>query len=109
MKNLGGFLSKLYQYNPDNWKMNVECEAGDSIARPSPYDVFGFIPDDSWFTDKGYIQVHLKQAILINSYKIHSERKRENLAHLKNWAFRGSNDGINWDVIHSETNYPHLN
>ena len=109
MNNLGGYLSKLYLSDPNNWRNNVECEAGDSISKVSPYDVFSHIPDKNWYTDKNYIQVHLKRAILIGSYKIHSERNGPGYAHPKNWAFRGSNNGQNWTVLHSKTNCPDLN
>lgn len=108
--NLGGYFSKLYLKNPSNWQNVVECTAGDQICTPTPYDVFSQFPANNWYTDKNYIQIHLKtKKISINSYKIHSERTVPNRAHLRNWAFKGSNDGTNWDVLHSENEYPGLN
>ena len=106
---LGGILSKIYDYDPTNWKNNVECTAGDVLSQSNPYLVFSPVAEKNWYTDKGYIRVHLKQSIRIHSYKIHSEHNNPGAAHPKSWAFQGSNDGVNWDTLHEEKDNPALN
>ena len=100
---LKGVFSKIYYNDAENWGKNVECKSGDSYV--TPYNVFNPAISDVWYTDAGFIQIHIKKKVLIQSYKIKAESTDPSKAHLKNWKFLGSNDEVNWDPLHEETNY----
>ncbi len=90
--NAGYFLQKNVTGIPDSH----------SSSYPNAYDnntgTYATIPPHGW------IQVELQFPIKIHKYTVES-RYMTNAARPKHWILKGSNDGVNWDTLHTVNNY----
>ena len=109
---LKGVLSKLYWLETSTFKQRVVCSSGEN--GPKAVDLYNVCdPTGSgyWYTNHTmtYYQVYIKTLpILISSYKLESEDKGNEAAHLKTWVLSGSINGNEWDPIHEQKDYKGL-